>query len=99
MDVVFGPFLQVVLIVIDLYIWIIIINVILNWLVTFNVLNSHNRFVYLIGDAGYRLTEPLQGPIRRRLPNFGGLDISPLVLVLILIFLRGVITNFYYQLG
>ena len=99
MDAVLGPFLQVVLIVIDLYIWIIIIGVILSWLVTFNVLNTHNRFVYLVGDVVYRLTEPLQGRIRRLLPHLGGLDISPLVLVLMLIFFRGVITNFYYKLG
>ncbi len=99
MGVVLGPFLQVLLIVIDLYIWIIIIGVVLSWLVAFNVVNTYNRFVYIVGDVVHRLTEPLQGRIRRVLPNLGGIDISPLILILALIFLKGVIRNLYYELG
>jgi len=98
MDVVLGPLFRVLLIVIELYMWVIIIGVILNWLVAFNVINTQNRFVYMVGDFTHRITEPLLSPIRRAMPNFGGLDISPLVLILGLIFLKGVIHNLYIQI-
>ena len=95
MNVLLGPLLEVTLIVIELYMWAIIIGVILSWLVAFNVVNTSNRFVSMIRDLIHRLTEPLLGPIRRILPNFGGLDLSPMVLILGLIFIRGVIHNLY----
>jgi len=98
MDVVLGPLFRALLIVIELYMWVIIIGVILSWLVAFNVINTQNRFVYMVGDFTHRATEPLLGPIRRALPNFGGLDISPLVLILGLIFLKGVLHNIYIQI-
>jgi len=91
MNVILGPLLEVVLIVIKLYMWAVIIGVVMNWLVAFNVVNTANRFVYIIGDFIYRLTEPLLQPIRRMLPNLGGFDLSPMVLILGLIFVRGVI--------
>jgi YggT family protein len=97
MNVILGPLLQVLLIAIELYMWIVIIGVVLSWLVAFNVINTSNRFVYMIGDFTYRLTEPLQAPIRRALPNLGGLDLSPMVLILGLIFVRGVIANLYFR--
>ncbi len=74
--------------VIGLYITVVIIQVVLSWLVTFNVVNTRNRFVYLVGDLLFRLTEPALGPIRRMLPSLGGIDISPVVLILLLYFLR-----------
>ncbi len=74
--------------VIGLYITVVIIQVVLSWLVSFNVVNTRNRFVYLVGDLLYRLTEPALGPIRRMLPSLGGIDISPVVLILLLYFLR-----------
>ncbi len=74
--------------VIGLYITLVIVQVVLSWLVAFNVVNTRNRFVYLVGDLLYRLTEPALRPIRRFLPNFGGMDISPVVLILVLYFLR-----------
>lgn len=77
--------------VVDLYIWVIIIQVVLSWLVAFNVVNTRNRIVYMIGDVLYRLTEPVLGPIRRFLPNLGGIDISPVLLILLLIFIRNLI--------
>jgi len=77
--------------VIELYIWIIILQVVLSWLVAFNVVNTRNRFVYVIGDVLYRLTEPVLGPIRRFLPSFGGIDLSPVVLILLLVFLKNLI--------
>ena len=74
--------------VIGLYITLVIVQVVLSWLVAFNVVNTRNRFVYLVGDLLYRLTEPVLRPIRRFLPNIGGMDISPVVLILVLYFLR-----------
>ena len=74
--------------VIGLYITVVIIQVVLSWLVSFNVVNTRNRFVYLVGDLLFRLTEPVLGPIRRMLPSLGGIDISPVVLILLLYFLR-----------
>ncbi len=74
--------------VIGLYITLVIVQVVLSWLVAFNVVNTSNRFVYLVGDFLYRLTEPALKPIRRLLPSMGGMDLSPVVLILGLYFLR-----------
>jgi YggT family protein len=83
--------LNFIAMVITLYMWVIIISVILSWLIAFNVINRHNQFVYMIADSMQRLSEPALRPIRRALPDLGGLDISPVVLILILIFLRDVV--------
>jgi YggT family protein len=91
MDVILGPLFRIVLLVIDLYIWVVIIQAILSWLVAFNVINGYNRFVATVGEVLYRLTEPVLGPIRRRMPDLGGVDLSPLVLILGLIFLQMVL--------
>ena len=77
--------------IITIYLWIIIINAILSWLVAFKVLNTQNRFVFSVLDATYKLTDPALNKIRRFIPTFGSIDISPVVLILILIFLRNVI--------
>ena len=77
--------------VITIYLWIIIINAILSWLVAFNVLNTQNRFVFSVLDATYKLTDPALNKIRRFIPMFGSIDISPVVLILILMFLRNII--------
>lgn len=97
MSVVLGPLLQVLIIVVDLYMWVIIIGVILSWLVTFNVVNTQNKFVYMVGDFVHRATEPVQGRIRSILPNMGSLDLSPMILILGLIFLKGVLQNISRQ--
>ena len=76
--------------VISIYLWIIIINAILSWLVAFNVLNTQNRFVFSVLDATYKLTDPALSKIRRFIPMFGSIDISPVVLILILMFLRNI---------
>ena len=103
MEVILGPFLRVALIAIDLYMWVVVIGVVLSWLVTFNVINTSNKFVYMIGDFCHRATEPILGPIRRRLPNLGGLDISPLVVILGLVWIEitinDLINNLYRGLG
>ena len=77
--------------VVGLYIWILIINAIISWLVAFNVLNTSNRFVYSILDVSYKLTDPPLNYIRRFLPNLGSIDISPIVLILGLMFFRNLI--------
>jgi YggT family protein len=74
--------------VITLYIYVLVANAIFSWLVAFNIVNARNGIVATIGDFLYRATEPVIAPIRRRLPNLGGLDIAPVVLIIGLIFFR-----------
>jgi YggT family protein len=85
------PLLNFLAMVITLYMWVIIISAILSWLIAFNVINRHNQVVFMVADSLHRLTEPALRPIRRILPDFGGLDLSPVVLILFLIFLRDVV--------
>ncbi len=73
---------------IGLYIWVLIASVVLSWLVAFNIINTRNQVVFTIGDLLHRLTEPLLRPIRNLLPSMGGLDISPIVLIFALYFVR-----------
>jgi YggT family protein len=80
---------------ISLYIWILIINAIISWLVAFNILNTGNRFVYSILEVSYKLTAPPLNYIRRFLPNLGSIDISPVVLILALLFLRNLIFEMF----
>ena len=82
--------------VIDLYLWVVIIWVIMSWLVSFQVVNTHNRFIYLISDFLHRLTEPALAPIRRVVPYIGGIDLSPFVLILILYFLRLLLREYVF---
>ena len=79
-----------VLQVLKLYTYVVVANVIISWLVAFNVLNTSNRFVYLVLDFTYRLTEPLLFHIRRFLPNLGAFDISPIILLLLIWFVEAV---------
>jgi YggT family protein len=85
--------LKLILLVIDLYIWLLIAQAILSWLLAFGVVNRYNRAVAVIGDFLYRITEPALRPIRRFLPNFGGIDISPIILILLLYFLKALIAE------
>ena len=80
---------------INFYIWILIINAVLSWLVAFNVLNVQNRFVYSILEFSYKITAPPLNFIRRYLPNLGSIDISPVVLILGLMFLRNLIFEMF----
>ena len=80
---------------ITIYLWIIIINALLSWLVAFNILNTQNRFVFSILDATYKLTDPALNQIRRFIPTFGSIDISPLVLILALMFLRNLVFEIF----
>lgn len=99
MDMILLPLIQVVQIALQIYVWAIIISAILSWLVAFNVVNTSNRIVYTIGDFLYRITEPALRPIRRFLPNLGGIDLSPLVLVLGIWFLQGVLGRLAAQVA
>ena len=83
-----NPLLWLIITIIDIYFWVILASVITSWLIAFNVINGSNNFVRQVGYALGRLTEPLLGPIRRRLPDLGGIDISPIVLLIGLQFVR-----------
>jgi len=81
--------------VITIYIWIVIINAILSWLVAFNILNTQNRFVFSVLDTTYKLTDPALNKIRRFLPTFGSVDLSPVVLILFLMFIRNLVFEIF----
>jgi YggT family protein len=88
--------LSVILLVLDIYIWLLIAAAVLSWLVAFNVVNTRNQFVAMIGDFLYRITEPVLRPIRSILPNLGGLDVSPVVVILIIILIKDIIVRYIY---
>ncbi|AIB10543.1 hypothetical protein ABAZ39_00600 [Azospirillum argentinense] len=81
--------------VLSLYVWLLIASAVLSWLVAFNVVNTRNRAVYVIGDFLYRITEPVLRPIRRVLPNMGGLDLSPIALILLIFFIRNLLAEYW----
>lgn len=87
--------LLLIVTIVDIFVWIIIIQVIMSWLIAFNVINTSNRFVYLVGDFLYRVTEPVMRPIRRILPNLGGIDLSPLVVLLLLFFAKNLLIEYW----
>ncbi len=88
--------LDIVLIVLDLYVWLLIASAILSWLIAFNVINTRNQFVSAVAEFLYRITEPVLRPIRAMLPSLGGLDISPVIVILIILFLQRVIAYYIY---
>ena len=94
-----NPFLWLILQLLDLYMWAVIIGVILSWLVAFNIVNTSNRFVFIVGDFIHRITEPALRPIRRTIPNLGGIDISPVILIILLIFAQRLVIWVFYQIG
>ena len=81
--------------VVNLYIWVLIINAIISWLVAFNVLNTSNRFVYSVLEISYKLTEPPLSFIRKYIPSIGSIDISPIILILGLMFLRNLVFELF----
>ncbi len=86
-----NPFLWLIHTIITLYIWVLIAAAVLSWLVAFNVVNAYNPIVRNIGETLHRLTEPALRPIRNLLPNLGGIDISPVILILGLLFLERIL--------
>lgn len=97
MDMVLLPLINVILIALRLYLWVIIASAVLSWLVAFNVINSHNQFVYTVGNFLYRVTEPVLRPIRSVVPVMGGMDLSPVVLILIIYFIQQVLGQIAYR--
>ena len=88
--------LDVVLLALQLYTYLLIASAILSWLVAFNVVNTRNAFVAAIADFLYRVTEPLLRPIRNMLPAMGGIDVSPIILLLIIFLIERVIVLYLY---
>jgi YggT family protein len=80
---------------ITIYLWVIIINALLSWLVAFNILNTQNRFVFSVLDITYKLTDPILNKIRRFIPTFGSIDISPIILILGMMFLRNLVFEIF----
>ena len=91
-----NPFLWLVDTIITIYIWLLIGSAVLSWLIAFNVVNTRNPIVNSVGEFLYRITEPLLRPIRNMLPNLGGIDISPVILILIILFIENVIYRYIY---
>jgi YggT family protein len=91
-----NPFVWLIETLITIYIWLLIAQAVMSWLLAFGVVNRYNRAVAVIGDFLYRVTEPALRPIRRILPSFGGIDISPVILIVVLMFLERFIV--YYIL-
>ena len=79
----------------ELYIWCLLVFVVMGWLISFRVVNTHNRLISVVNDFLYRLTEPALRPIRRVLPNLGGIDISPMVLILLIWFARNLLREYF----
>src|ERR1700737_1682741 len=88
--------LDVVLLALQIYVWLLIASAILSWLIAFNVVNTRNQAVGMIGDFLFPITEPARRPIRNALPNLGGIDISPIILILLIYFIQEVIIRYIY---
>jgi YggT family protein len=88
--------LDVILLALNLYVWIVIAAAIFSWLIAFNIVNTRNQFVGMVGEALWRLTEPALRPIRRFLPNLGGIDVSPIILLLLIFLIQRVIVLYIY---
>ncbi len=98
MNTILIPLLQVISVALDLYKWVVIIWVVLSWLVQFNVINSHNQFVRTVGRALDQVVEPVLRRIRRFVPMMGNLDISPIILFLLILFIQLIIGRIIAQL-
>ncbi|HZL40601.1 MAG TPA: YggT family protein [Pseudolabrys sp.] len=88
--------LDIILLILQIYIWLLIASAVLSWLVAFNVVNTRNQVVAMVGDFLYRVTEPLLRPIRSMMPNLGGIDVSPVILILLILLLENVIVRYIY---
>jgi len=96
--IILDPLLRILSGAIELYIWAVILSAVMTWLVHFGVVNPRNQFVSMVGEFLWRLTEPALRPFRRIVPNLGGIDISPILLILVLMFLQMVIGNIHLSL-
>ena len=84
-------------VIVRLYIWVLVINAVASWLVAFNVINTNNRFVYSVLEISHKLTDPPLKFIRNFMPNLGTVDLSPIILILALVFLRNFINEMFYK--
>ena len=91
--IILDPLIQVLIMALRIYVWVVIASAILSWLVAFQVVNTSNQFIFTVGRVLYALTEPALRPIRRFVPNLGGIDLSPVVLILALYFLQMVLAR------
>ena len=87
--------LQLIDLVLSIYSWLLILSAIMSWLVAFNIINPHHRIVQVVGSALYRITEPILRPVRSVLPNLGGIDLSPVVVLLLIFFLRSLLREYW----
>ena len=88
MNTVLSALIQVLRVAINIYVFILIASAVMSWLLAFNVLNARNQFVSMLAEFLYRVTEPVLRPIRRFIPHLGGIDVSPVVLILVLYFFQ-----------
>jgi YggT family protein len=88
--------LDIILLVLQIYIWLLIAAAVLSWLIAFNVVNTRNQVVAMLGEFLFRITEPVLRPIRSMLPNLGGLDVSPVILILLILLLENIIVRYIY---
>lgn len=89
-----SPFVDTIVYALEIYKWIVIVACLFSFLYAFNVVNASNQFVNMIGRAVYQLTEPVLGPIRRALPDLGGIDISPIILFIIIYFIQSALMHY-----
>jgi YggT family protein len=91
-----NPFIDLIGAVLSLYTWVLIIHIIISWLVSFNIINGYQPIVKKLQFVLYRLTEPLLAPIRKYMPDLGGIDLSPIVLFLLLRFTMNILYTYFY---
>ena len=92
------PILWLILTILDIYFWILIAMVVMSWLIAFNIINRGNDIVRQVNYALFRLTEPVLGPIRRLMPDLGGLDISPVIAIIVIYFIRYLVVYYGVRL-
>ena len=97
--IILNPLFNVIQVALVLYLWAIIGSAILSWLVHFGVVNTRNQFISMVGEFLWRITEPALRPIRRFMPNLGGIDISPIILILVIYFASDVLENVQTRLN
>ncbi len=88
--------LDIILLILQIYIWLLIAAAVLSWLVAFNVVNTRNQVVAMLGEFLFRITEPALRPIRSIMPNLGGIDVSPVILILLILLLENIIIRYIY---
>ena len=91
--------LDILSILLNILWWIIIVQAVMSWLIAFNVINTHNDFVGQLWHVLDRITEPLYRPFRRIMPDFGGIDLTPMVVLILLIIIQGPVMTYLYRLG